>query len=401
MKRWGLIIVAILLLLLGAVLLTPDRTPSTAPRFIAGKSQPPNDVKWSDYDWLTLRPFVNDKMWIFGIRFGTNHFNYLYDLRERLVVGELRNAGVELVNGDGTKVLVVGADSPAVGLKSKLFALLQRISGGRIKSNVDRTESFWLVNLKDNTTHRVGAVTQFPGLGSRWYTSPGLRYGCTVPTTEQNAFVLFDFETERYARVSQAGRIRGWWDEQRILLHVNDRDFVLYDVVQQKTNLFFSAAELQQTLKDAQLPDDPANVDSFANWNGREYDFYFVERDYEYRAKRCFLLKVDRSKTPPVLKVVSREFQFAWGGTFNPDASRYLFQGETGASGSGGNGAVYLRDLTDNSERTLVPPDNKGQYAIPRFFGNEVIYFRDRAIWRIGQDGQHNVPLFPSAAVAP
>ena len=75
----------------------------------------------------------------------------------------------------------------------------------------------------------------------------------------------------------------------------------------------------------------------------------------------------------------------------------FVYQGESGAPGSGGNGAVYLRDLSDNSVHTLVPPNNKGQYAIPRFYGDEVIYFRDRVIWRIGLDGSNNVPLFPSA----
>lgn len=43
-----------------------------------------------------------------------------------------------------------------------------------------------------------------------------------------------------------------------------------------------------------------------------------------------------------------------------------------------------------------MPPDNKGQYAIPRFYGDEVIYYRNRVLWRIGLDGSNNVPVFPS-----
>ena len=395
MNRLVGLIILILALLVGVVLLLPGPTAPGSPRFVARNLPASTGVKTTHYDWLMLRPFVNDQVWIFGVRDRTNGFNYLYHLRERLVLGELQNAGVILVSGDGAKLLVSGADAPAANLKAKLLALLSRFSGGKIKINANRTESFWVLNVKDTTTHRVGAVAQFPGTGSRWYTSPSSRYGGTVPTTEDGTFVLFDFETERLSRISQPGRIRGWWDEQQILLHVNNRDFVLYDVVQQKTNLLFSAAELQQTLQEAQLPDDPANVDAFANWNGREYDFYFAEKDYEFRAKRCYLLKADRSGARPRLKVVSREFQFAWGGTFSTNGALYLFQGESGTVGAGGNGAVYLRDLTDNSERTLVPPDNKGQYAIPRFYGNEVIYFRDRLLWRIGLDGQNNAPLFP------
>lgn len=230
---------------------------------------------------------MDDKVWIFGRRNGTNHFNCLYDLRERMILGELHNGGMRLVNGDGTKLLVVGEDSPATNLKKKLLNLLQRISGGKFKPNVNRTESFWVLNLRDNSTKRVGAVSQYAGTGSRWYTSPGLRYGCTSPSTENGAaFVLFDFDNEGFTRVSVGGRIRGWWDDQNILLQSANHDFVLYDVVKQRTNVLFSAESIQQTLAQSNLPRDPAGeVDSFANWNGVAYDFYFTVNGYELQGK--------------------------------------------------------------------------------------------------------------------
>ncbi len=56
----------------------------------------------------------------------------------------------------------------------------------------------------------------------------------------------------------------------------------------------------------------------------------------------------------------------------------HLYQGEAGRPGSGGDGAVYLRSLTNNTTLTVVPPDNKGQYAIPRFYHEEVIYFETK-----------------------
>lgn len=112
------------------------------------------------------------------------------------------------------------------------------------------------------------------------------------------------------------------------------------------------------------------------------------------KGKPTFLLKAERTSPTPTLKLINSEFQFEWGGRLDAQVTHFLYQGESGAPGNGGNGAVYLRDLADNSVRTLVPPDNKGQYSIPRFYRDEVIYYRNRVLWRIGLDGSSNVPLF-------
>jgi hypothetical protein len=64
-------------------------------------------------------------------------------------------------------------------------------------------------------------------------------------------------------------------------------------------------------------------------------------------------------------------------------------------SGNGGNGGVFLLDLLNNTTTTLIPPDNKGQYSIPRFYGDTVLYFRNGQIWTINRDGSANTRLFP------
>lgn len=397
MKRIGIITVLVLMIMLGVALLQPSPTNyRKAPRYVPGKTQPVGNYAATHYDWLDRRPFIDDKVWVFGMRNGTDDYHCLYDLQERTILGELHNGWMELVNGDGTKILAMGSGSSATNLKEKLLELLERISGGRIKPNINRTESFWVVNLKDNSAKRVGSVSQHPGSGSRWYTSPDLRYGCTSPTTENDsAFVLFDFEQDSFTRISVDGRIRGWWDDETILLHSPNGDFVLYDVEKKQINVLFSTKSIHETLAQLKLPGDPTvGVDSFANWNGTTYDFYFVESGYELSGTPTFLLKAERTSPTPALKLINPELQFEWGGELDPQAKHLLYQGESGPRGNGGNGAVYLRDLSDNSVRTLVPPDNKGQYSIPRFYRDEVIYYRDRVLWRIGLDGSNNMPLF-------
>ena len=108
---------------------------------------------------------------------------------------------------------------------------------------------------------------------------------------------------------------------------------------------------------------------------------------------RSFLARADRAG--PALTLLYRHFEFHWGGHLDSTATHYLYQGESGAPGEGGDGAVYLRDLTTGETATVVPPDNKGQYAIPRFYGNDVIYFRDRLLRRVGLNASNDAPLLP------
>ena len=394
MKRVGLVVILTIGLI--ALLFSRAPSPSNAPRFIPGRASPVGNYSTTHYDWISLRPFVNDRFWLFGTRDKTNRFTCLYDLKARMILGELIDGGVVCANSDGTKLLCVGRDTSIAGFKNKLLNLLQKISGGRFRPNFNRTESFWVLNLNDNSSARVGAASQYSGSGSRWYSTPDLRYACTSPTTEDGtSFLLFDFADSSLIRVPVGGYIRGWWDQKNIFLQTSNHDFALYDVEKKQTTTLFSAETIRATLNQLKLPSDPANVETFANWNGTDYDFYIAETQHELSGKPSFLLKADRTSPNPALKLVAEEFQFEWGGRFDAKATKLLYQGESGAAGQGGNGAVYLRDLSDDSTRTLVPPDNRGQYSIPRFYGDEVIYYRDRVLWRIGLDGSNNVPLFP------
>ncbi len=85
-------------------------------------------------------------------------------------------------------------------------------------------------------------------------------------------------------------------------------------------------------------------------------------------------------------------------GYFDASGTHYLYSGESGAPGSGGNGGVYLRDLSNNLDRVLVPPDNHGQYALARIYSNTVIYWRDRVLWRVDINTTNSSRLFPPPA---
>jgi hypothetical protein len=240
---------------------------------------------------------------------------------------------------------------------------------------------------------RLGELSQFPGTGSTWRSSPGFRYGCNVPSNAEDgsAFFLCDLETGVFAKIKLQGDVQGWWGESKILVRDSAQNFVLFDVTTRQTNTLFSARFLEESIRQMNLTNYSGQIRAINNWNGNGYDFYFALQTASYQAGESFLFKA--SQAEPALKLLYRDFKFEHLGRLDITASRYLYNGEPGPAGKGGNGAVLLRNLVDNSVITLVPPDNSGQYSLPRFYGNEVIYFRNRLLWRMSLDMSNNAPM--------
>ncbi len=366
------------------------------PRFVPGppSSIPPYTA--DDYDWISKNPFGGGKFWLWTHVPGNFHA-YLFDLEHHRVLGELLHGDVPvLCSHDGSRMLCVGPDSSITSFKAKALGLINKVLGGKLPEP-NRTETFWILDVRRNSATMAGQLSQIPGSGSRWVASPSSRYGYTVPSSTFNrSFVLCDLDVRAFEKIPTAGeQIKGWWDDQRVLVESGINEFSLLDITTQKRRPLFSAASVNAFLTQAGLTNPPSGIGAFANWNGRDYDFYFGAADSINGLKNpdSYLLKADRAGTS--LKVVCRNFRFRWDGQLDSAGAHYLYEGESGAPGSGGNGAVYLTDLTNGTTVTVVPPDNKGQYSIPRFYGNEVIYYKNRLLRRIQLDGSNDAPLFP------
>jgi hypothetical protein len=260
-----------------------------------------------------------------------------------------------------------------------------------LAAKVKRVEAFWILNLKDGSARRVGRLTQYPGAGSLFLPSPDFRYGLNNPTgSPRTELFLCDMESNRFTKITLAGRLSGWWDARNILVRETDGAFVLFDVESHETNTLFSAAAVSKTLEQLELPSDPAAMGTVHVWNGREFDFYFTQVKERNRGK-SFLLKFDRGTR--TLKLVKRDFQFHHLGWFDAEGTHYLYEGESGAPGVRGNGGVYLYDLSSDSVRTLVEPDHRGQYSLARFCGDGVIYSCMRQLFRVDLNGSNNAAV--------
>src|SRR5260370_29385616 len=109
MNRTKIILPIALLLLLAVALLRPPKADPHAPKFVPATSQPTGPFRREDYNWNTDIPFQGGKMWIWTILNRTNRHSFLYDLDNRIVLGELFNAGVAFANQDQTRLLCEGS----------------------------------------------------------------------------------------------------------------------------------------------------------------------------------------------------------------------------------------------------------------------------------------------------
>ncbi len=395
MKRTVIVLCSLLCLAGLLVVIASLGSPSpNAPRFVPMHSQPVGTYTWANYDWGGAVPVQGGKVWIETRSSLTNWHWFLYDVTNRLIVGELFKAWPVFFNHDQTRLLCEG-ESLEADWKWKLIRWLQTFPIGKsLARKMNRPEVFWILNLKDGSARRVGQLSQFQGTGSRFLPSPGFRYGVNRPSTSPDTeWFLCDLESNRFARLTLSGQVAGWWDAQSLLVKDKGSNFMLFDVATRQTNTLFSAREISSLLKQFDLPDDPSALGTLLNWNGHDYDFYFTLAK-EKNWGESFLLKADRATR--TLRLVKRNFKFHHLGRLDAEGAHYLYEGESGPPGTGGNGGVYLRDLSDDSVQTLVEPDNRGQYALARFCADGVIYLRSKQFFWVDLHGSNDAPLFRS-----
>jgi len=389
------VLTVVALAALALLLLPASRSRAKDPAFVAGTPSPIPPFARDDYDWLASDPFAGGKMWMWTFATGSIH-DYLYDLEHRVILGELLHGSLpEMFFRDGSRVLCEGRGSSMTYFEEEARNFVNtKLFRGKLGAP-NRTESFWFLDLRDNSARMAGAISQAAGTGSRWHTSPNGRYGYTAPfAVYGKCFFLCDLEARTFKKIPIPGEgVNGWWDDRHILLEAGANAFRLLDIATQTSTPFFSAAGIQAFLTQAGLTNDATGLGAFANWNGHDYDFYFGPAESLQGLKNpdAWLLKAD--KAGPSLKLLYRNFHFRWSAHLDSTGTHYLYDGENGAPGSGGDGAVYLEDLTNGTTFTVVPPDYKGQYAIARFYGNEVIYFQNRLLRRIRLDGSNDAPL--------
>jgi hypothetical protein len=335
-------------------------------------------------------------MW-FALIGGTYHFQcFLYDMDHHTILGELLNASPIFMNRDQSKLLCVQHTKGTRSLQAWLSALRQRITHpmGGSRSLPVVIESLWVLDLNRNTATRIAKVFKSP---SEFQPSPGFRFGYTQASEVLGQwFLLCDLEKPTMTRINVAGYPQGWWDENQIIIKDPTNNFVLYDVRTQKRSPLWTAAQVAEFFDKMNIPGDPAAASLFSIWNGKENDFYLTDLHKKWLAVESYLIKVERPGA--ALKLVSRSFKFEWSDHLDPTGTWYVYSGRQSGQASS---AVFLRDLRNNTDRTLVPSDGGGYFSIPRFYRDGVIYTRSNMLWQISLDGSNQARLFPPPETQP
>jgi len=404
-KKLIRILVLPVLLLAGVIIWLCVKPSPDAPEFSPANVQP-QIVPYKNFfnDCLAASPFEGGKMWA-NVRSQTTDYHcYLYDLERQIVLGDLIKGDPAFMNRDGSKLLCAQR-APRESVLESVFGRLSRIfSGSRPSRRSPRSvdmETYWVLDLKRNQAAKIGRIPQLSGAGSMSVPSPDFRYGYNKPTGSPDAeFFVFDLEKERSTRVVIGGqrviRPEGWWDEQTIVIKTSGNDFLFYDVAAGETKPFLSLGQLVDFFTKAGIAEDATNANFIASWNGRGYNLFLTDTHKRWQAAESYLIRVE----PPgaTLKLVAAKFRFGWSDRLDATAKYYVYSGREPGAGSSG---VFLRDLENNTERTLVAADGGKQFSTPRFYHDGVTFTRDNRLWWIDLNGANRKRLFPPPDAAP
>lgn len=339
-------------------------------------------------------PFAGGRVWLWA-NSGTNTHQYLFDLERNVILGELFNAKFpQFCNQDFSRMLVTSQDVQPESLKQRAIDAInsaaRRVTGEEL-FHPGYTDTVWVLNLTNNSATPLGEVTQHPRAGDRWHPSPDFKRAFTAPGL---SVFLCDLEAGSLKEIAIGGSLVGWWDDHRLLVSNGTNQFDLFDVVTRTTTNLFNPGDIAALLASEGLSGDPFGLWATANWNGHDYDFFFTQDKVRY--KNTFLLKADRASSS--LKLLYRDFKSQISGCFDSTSTRYLYPGLSVSVDE--DGAVYMRQLTNDMTITLVPPDSERNYSVtcfPRFHGNEVIYSRKGLLRRIELTGTNDVVLLPGS----
>jgi hypothetical protein len=375
-----------------------SRPGPNAPRFRPSQSQP----RMGDYQVLSYRfgsasPFEGGKMWISTFQ-GTNSYHcFLYDIDRRLVLGELFNAKPLCMNRDQSKLLCVGWTTRQWSLRAWIAALFKRLSHTKtpFPHVGDQIYVFWVLDLSRDTATRMGEAS---GLQGTPQNSPGFRYNYdeSFDPPQEPQILVSDLEKKMLTRIHPHGWPQGWWDERSIVVKDPTNNFILCDVVTARTSPLLSSAQVAGFFKKVHIPAAPATASLFSIWNGKENDFYLIDLNKKWEAVESFLIKVGRPG--PTLSLISTNFKFECSDLLDSTASYYLYSGRDRPQTSS---AVFLRDLRNNTDHTLVPSDGGWYFSHPRFYREGVIYVRSNMLWRIDLNGSNQMRIFPPPEIRP
>lgn len=375
-----------------------SRPGPNAPRFRPAQTQPRiGGYQVLSYEFLSPSPFEGGRMWISTFQ-GTNSYHcFLFDIDRRLILGELFNAGPVFMNRDQSKLLCVQRATRKWSLRVWIAALLKGFTNTKtpFPHVGDEILVFWVLDLSRNTATRTGEAS---GMNSSSEPSPGFRYGYDEPidAPQEPQILVSDLERKTLVRIHPHGWPQGWWDERSMVIKDPANNFILCDVSTARTSPLLSAAQVTGFFDQMHIPADPATASLFSVWNGKENDFYLTDLHKKWEAVESFLIKVGRPG--PTLSLISANFKFEWSDHLDSTASYYLYSGRDSGQASS---AVFLRDLRNSTDRTLIPSDGGGYFSIPRFYREGVIYVRSNMLWRIDLHGSNQTRIFPPPEIRP
>jgi hypothetical protein len=392
-KRIALWLALLLVISVGGLLIWP-RTDPYAPRFRAAATIGHyTDISYS------LMPDVGNveggKVWMKTRSEKEGERQFVFDLEQQRIAGELLNANPIFLNGDQSRLFCTRPMPPPSNWRQKFESWLGRVSRRKRSMRAAGREetTFWSLDLKNNSAVLLGNANEFP-IFMGFVPSPDFRFGLATfnPALSKPGFALCDLSTPSLTHVLRNLGPIGWWDNSTILVMDPSSNLVTYAVPSGTTRLLMTPAVVVAFLKEQNLSEEGQRFPMvWAEWDGRQYRIFLSDGAKRSKRLPSFLVELERPNA--TLRLLDREFTFESLSHFHSGGRWYVYSPVKRAGQ--GKDTVILRDLQERSERPLVEGNGLKEWAFPRFYRDTVLYIRSNGLWQIPVTGSNAVRVFP------
>lgn len=232
------------------------------------------------------------------------------------------------------------------------------------------------------------------------YPSPNGRYNRILSWNDKH--YIYDFEEHTLIDLGESSHLLpdfGWFSNRECFYRDSKGEINVYDIKQDKSTVLLKPIQLNAFLENYKLQLNQKvgfNVVSVPTGNGDRMIICGTERFNKNLPDPLIRDKdwvVEFEQESGELKLLHRWFPHKNHGKWNADLTKYIYPGQDGKNVD----AVYLYDI--EREELLTLEQGKGsrdEYSMPNFYGDNVIYVKDNALWMMKDDGTGKRQIFPS-----
>lgn len=345
-----------------------------------------------NYSFHQYNPFRDDVVWIKPFNPKRSVMKqYLFDLKQEKVTHIAENVEAIQVSRKYNSTLGSSFGSLRLFLRWKIQMLMD------IREEHQDEFYFALDFLNHENGEKMFLETVISVIENS-FLSPDGRYA-KINVLQGNQSIV-DFQDQSLTTISTSSKSweGGWLSKHECFYRDSNYNVVVFDVRTQESTVILTPAKLSTFLAHHDLRINQNmlfTVRSVPTKNGDRMiingNHYFNSINSTLNEDEAWVVEIDRESRE--LKLLHERFPHQRSGKWNSDLTKYLYSGEKKTNDTD---AVYVYDVFSEEVNSIENATHRGNsYSLPNFYGDQIIYVKENAMWIVNDDGTAKRQLFP------